>query len=491
LAQIEPYISSPNLGGVVRLFRTLEFVAGLMLVAPCGGLAAQQQTPAPTGAAEKTGKVEISGVVIDSLRGRYLAGAEVIIEGAKATLITDSVGAFRIGGLLPGTYQVGVFHPLLDTLATSLATRPFRLGPDSTTFLVLAIPSAATMIGIACPATSPAQGRSAVIGHVNDPDTRQPVAGAEVSIAWTQIQVSKEVGIRRTPHVVRDTTNAAGAFHICGLPSSLDASLQARKGTAATSEVPVSLGDADSELLVRSLLLSQTAAGATAGNATVSGKVVLEGGPTKAGSRVELLGTDRVVLANEAGEFTMTNLPSGSHVLMARHLGYAAGTVAVDLSAHEPQKVTITLPRYVALMDPVLVTARRNIALDRVGFSQRRRSGTGYYLGPEQLQQIRAYRLTDIFRRVPGLRVSSSGFDDEVTSSRGVGSGCVQYYVDDMPWQSVEPGDINGFVNGSEVVAVEVYQGANAPPQYIRGGMGSCVTIVLWTRFKIRDLRER
>jgi hypothetical protein len=62
----------------------------------------------------------------------------------------------------------------------------------------------------------------------------------------------------------------------------------------------------------------------------------------------------------------------------------------------------------------------------------------------------------------------------------------VQYYVDDMPWQSTQPGDVNQFVNPNEVVAVEVYQGSNVPAQYSRG-MGGCTTIVLWTRFKIRD----
>jgi hypothetical protein len=56
--------------------------------------------------------------------------------------------------------------------------------------------------------------------------------------------------------------------------------------------------------------------------------------------------------------------------------------------------------------------------------------------------------------------------------------------VDDQPWQSTEPGDINHFVNASEVVAMEVYQGSNAPAQYSRG---NCTTIVVWTRFKIRD----
>jgi len=441
--------------------------------------------------AAKTGKAEISGVVVDSLHMRYLAGAEVIIEGAKETVVTDSIGRFKIGGLAPGNFQIGVFHPLLDTLGISLATRPFRLGPDSSTFVILAVPSALTIIRSACPGQLSDQGHSAVIGHVNDPETLQAIAGAEVSIAWVQIDVSKQVGVRRTPHLMRDTTDAAGAFKICGLPNSMAATLQARKGSAATAEVPISLGEANSELAARSLLLSSAASGTTAGNATVSGKVLLEGSSTNAGSRVELVGTEVVALTNDAGEFTMTNLPSGSHVLLARHLGYGAATVPVDLTSREPQRVTVKLPKFVAVMDPVLVTARRNRSLDRVGFNQRKRSGTGYYLGPEQLERMHAFRLTDIFRQVPGLRVTSNGFDEIVTSSRGVSSlssgGCVQYYVDDMPWMSASPGDINTFVSGGEVVAVEVYQGPSVPAQYTRG-TGGCVTIVLWTRFKIRDL---
>jgi hypothetical protein len=51
---------------------------------------------------------------------------------------------------------------------------------------------------------------------------------------------------------------------------------------------------------------------------------------------------------------------------------------------------------------------------------------------------------------------------------------------------SAQPGDINNFVNGSEVVGLEVYQGSATPPQYTRA-MQDCTTIVVWTKFKIRD----
>ena len=452
---------------------------------------AQQKTQMPPTTPAKTGKAGISGVIIDSLNSRYLVGAEVVVQGANVSRITDSLGKFRVDSLSPGTYQVGVFHPLLDTLGLSLATQPFRVGADSASYIVLAIPSATTIIKQACPPPGPrAQGTSAVIGHVTDPESLAPVAGADVSIAWTQIEVSKEIGFRKTPRVLRDSTDAQGAFKICSLPSDMQATLQARKGRSVTAEVPITLGQQETELFARTLLLSKADSGAKTGNASVSGKVVLEGAPSNSGTRVQLMGTDAIAMTNEKGEFTMRNLPSGSHVLLARHLGFGAETVPVDLSSREPKQVAIKLPKYVAMLDPVVVTARRQASLDKVGFTQRQRSGQGYYLGPDQLQSIHANYLTDILRRVPSLKIVSTPTGDVVTSSRGVSSfgsdPCVQYYLDDMPWMSATPGDINQFVNGNEVVAVEVYAGPGVPAQYTRG-MQDCTTVVLWTKFKIRD----
>jgi hypothetical protein len=466
-------------------------LSALFAVSAGTRLLGQQQPSPPTKPAATTRNASIAGIVIDSLNGRYLSGADVIVEGAKKSLVTDSLGKFFVDSLPPGTYQVGVFHPLLDTLGISLATKPFHIGADSSSFIVLAVPSATTIIRGSCPVRPRAQGTSAVIGHVIDPESLMPVAGADVSVAWLQIEASKEIGVRRTPRVVRDSTDAQGVFRICGLPSSMTATLQARKGGAVTAEIPIALGEMEPELFARTLLLSRADSGAKTGNASVSGRVVLEGAPSNAGSRVEVVGTEAVALTNENGEFTLRNLPSGSHVLLARHLGFGAETVPVDLSSHEPKKVTIKLPKYVAMMDPVLVTARRMASLDKVGFNQRKKSAFGFFMGPDQIQRLHPNYLTDILRTVPGLRVSYGPDGEVVSSSRGPtslmgGGDCVQYYVDDMPWTSATPGDVNQFVNGNEVVGVEVYNGPGTPPQYSRA-MQSCTTIVIWTKFKIRD----
>ena len=465
---------------MVRMISTRGLVAAISLLA-FAQLGAQNGTP-PASTAPKTGKAQIKGVVVDSLNGRYLPGADVLLQGANRERETDSTGTFEFDSLPPGNYQVGVFHPMLDVLAIAIASKPFHLGADSASFVVLAVPSASTIIHERCPDATDPSSRSAVIGQVNDPETLEPVRNAEVSMAWTEIEISKQVGLRQTPHLLHTTTDASGAYKFCGLPNGLDATLVAKRGADSTAEIPISLGNRPVEVAARTLLLHTGDSAAKTGTATVTGVVQLEGGAPSAGSRVELIGTNVVALTDANGEFTMRNLPSGSRMLLARHLGFAAQTLAVDLSSHQPQRVTIKLPKYVAMMDPVLVTARRNSALDKVGFGQRSKSGAGYFMGPDRLRMMHPFYVTDVLRMAPGLRVVHTQQGDVVTSTRDM-RGCVEYYVDDIPFTSLEPGDINTFISGGEIVAVEIYQSGFAPPQYSRGG-SACTSIVLWTKFK-------
>lgn len=431
-----------------------------------------------------TGKAHIAGVVIDSLHGRYLSGAKVVIAGVDITLESDSVGRFAIDTLPPGTYQIGVLHAVLDTLGTAIATRRFHIGPDSATYLVLAVPSAATIVSSFCGGTADI-GTSAVIGHVKDPETLQPVANAEVSVAWIDLLVSKEAGIHRTPHLIRDTTDSAGAFKICGLPSSLQGTLQARHGDVASAEIPIALGDRPVELMSRDVLLTLADSALKTGTAAVSGVVRLEGTPVGSPSRVELVGTNRVAITNEKGEFAMKDLPPGSRLLLARHLGFGEEVVPVDLSSHKATKVTITLAKHLPVMDPVVVTARRMAGLEKTGFAQRSKTGLGYYLGPDRIAGIHAVYVSDILRQVPSLRTRPGRYGDIVVSGREGGARCIQYYVDGILYTERGPGDINFFLSGVGVAAVEVYQPEATPGEFMTAA--PCITVVLWTDFKARN----
>ena len=273
--------------------RQLELVTAISFIAlaPVGA----QNVTAPVSSA---GKARILGVVVDSLNGGVLAGADILMDGAQVSAQTDSLGKFEFDGLTPGDFQLGVFHPRLDTLGVSIVTQKFHVGRDSTSVVVMAVPSAATLIRTRCPAQSDAAGASAVIGRVKDPESLQSVAGAEVSIAWSEIEISKQVGIHQTARLRRDTTDKNGEFKFCGLPSSLQASLKARHGSTATAEIPVGLGDRPIELAARTLLLSAADSTTKTGNAAVSGVVQLADGAPSSGTRVELVGTDIVTLTD-------------------------------------------------------------------------------------------------------------------------------------------------------------------------------------------------
>src|SRR2546429_5717210 len=86
-------------------------------------LLAQQQTPPATKAAATRGTAAIAGVVIDSLNGRNLSGPDVIIEGAKKPLVTDSGGKFIVQSRPPAPDRVRGLHPLLASLRLSLTTK--------------------------------------------------------------------------------------------------------------------------------------------------------------------------------------------------------------------------------------------------------------------------------------------------------------------------------------------------------------------------------
>ena len=463
-----------------------------------------QKVPLPVPTADVTnGRARVVGVVVDSLSGGFLSGAEVFVQGLNKTAETDSLGRFELDSLVPGNFQLGLFHPLLEALSLAIISKPFRVGPDSTSRVMLTVPSAATIVHATCSA-SPGADQSAVIGEVKDPESLQPIIGAEVSVSWIELEVSKKVGVRETPHLRRDTTDALGKFKFCGLPRSLRATLRAQHGAAVTAEVPIGLGGGPIELSASTLLLSATDSTETTGNASVSGVVLLADSAPMIGTRVELVGTRSVALTNARGEFTMRALPSGTRMLLARHIGYFPQSVTVALSSHVQSRVTISLPKYATTMDRVLVMARRNAALDKVGFGQRKRMESfGYFMGPERLQNMHPSSVTTLLSTVPGLTVIQTPTGDAITSTRSVTPSCVDYYVDDVHYteassavpglamdknprteSTLPSGDINHFVSGEEIIAVEVYQPGWGPAQYARP-FGYCLTILLWTRFQV------
>jgi Carboxypeptidase regulatory-like domain/TonB-dependent Receptor Plug Domain len=465
--------------------------------------ATRSDSAAGADAAAAVAVASLAGVVYDSLHEQPLADAVVMLEGTQMGARTSNLGLFTIDSIPPGSYRVRVRHVLLDSIGIQMLTNEFPLGAGDERTVQLAIPSPASLVAVSCPAARRALGPSAVIGRLLDADTDKPVAGARVSVAWLQMSIN--AGLRKVP-ITREALSAPdGVYRICGLPAELEGTLQAINKGIQTAEVRLKFEG--QPLIVQGLKIGNANTVTTAandslakgakpegtgpsfsapvlqtGSALLSGRVLNAAGQPMKGARVDVTGTPGHTLTSDAGEFSLDSLPSGTQSVVARQIGYAPVEKAVELSTRSPARVSITMSQPAQVLATVVVKADRDVGLDKVGFTQRKKSGLGSYLTADDIMKRGPNLLTDVFRTVPGLRVTPSGTDYVVESSRNVTSGCVKYFVDGAVWDAIYPGDVDRLVPPWEISAIEVYNGASTPAQFQWAGQSSCTAVVIWTK---------
>jgi hypothetical protein len=505
----------------MRLLRLAAPLAGALLLAAQHPLAAQKTTPparkappakapaakpaaAPAPPAPPTTGF-LQGVAFDSVNHEPLAGAMIAVEGSTRMGMTDSIGQFLLDSILPGRNRILVDHAILDTLGIALTTAPMEFAANSVTRVELAVPGAETLTALFCPAARRTLGPGAIVGRVREPDSDVPAVGARVSFVWFDPDPpGLPSGVRPTKRAprVRETVVAAdGTYRLCGLPSTFEGKLQAqRKDGGATAEV--TLSQTDGLLTLRSMSVAplpvvasrDTAGGKapvppTRGSARVLGKVVNKNGAPVPNARVSLMGTSAATLTRANGDFVLDSLPAGTQALVVRQLGYRPAEQTVELSSRAPQRVTVRLGEFVPELSPVEVVSRRDEGLRSVGFLDRKRSAaSGRFLDGDEIEKRNPTQFTDIIRTIPGIRVQTDPGTNQaslVSTRSAQGSGCVTVFVDGARWQQLQPGDLDSFVQPTEVAAVEVYSSsANMPAQFATIGE-DCAAVVVWTKTRV------
>jgi carboxypeptidase family protein len=432
-----------------------------------------QDTPAKTS--------RITGSVVDSIRAVGLEGAEVMISGVSSTVTTDSLGRFAIGGLAPGVYEVGVFHPLIEALGLTLTTKPFELGRDSTGIANLAIPSAKTLARRYCGNELTPSRPAAIAGRVRDPDNDTPVSGATVSLAWVDIAVTGRTRLVQTPHLEYTQTDSTGFFKFCGLPGDLDGTVQVSRGGAATGEIGVTT--AGNVLTFENLAIAAPRTAPLTG--AVRGTVRSLDDKPLARARVEVRPTGLSDITGDDGTFSISAVPTGTQVIVVRHVGFAPLAVPVTVRSREPIELKVTLATIINVMDPVIVTARENYALEKRGFFERKRRGWGTYLTRDDIKKWHPQVMTDVLRDVPWIRIRREIGGTVVESGSNLfRPRCTSLYVDGIKWYLRMPGDMDAFVSMRDVAGIEVYRPGDAPVQF--RGFDECGVILVWTQFQPR-----
>ena len=240
---------------------------------------------------------------------------------------------------------------------------------------------------------------SLLVGGLEDPDTRRPVAGANVFVLWTHFEVKANKDLKRTPKTVQGVSDATGAYRVCGIPDEVEAVVYASNDNSTTSHVPLS--SKSRGVLMRNLLL-EGPGGAGDRKASIVGIVKTGKGVPVAGATVSVNGSDRAATTNAKGEYSLTRLPAGTRNVLVRRIGFAQVSVPIELTSDAPQRVNVVMSEVALTIDPMYVTARRDRALAQIGFAARRKRGLGDFRTRSDFERDNPRYLSDILGKNAG-----------------------------------------------------------------------------------------
>jgi hypothetical protein len=354
-----------------------------------------------------------------------------------------------------------------------------RVTPDNTTQLVLSVPSASTVVQRKCTESDRKQGGAALLGTVTYADTDLPPATAEVAVTWTDFSVGGKT-VAKTAQKRSAKTRVDGTYLVCGIPQDLQTGIVAYSGADSTSEIPVSFANG---LVIQSFHLSAVEApqgeniSAPDNRAIVVGKVTDEKGVAIEGARVAVDADIAVATTNHEGLFRLGGVRTGTRAITIRKLGYVARDAVVEVTRLRPTDVVLKLYTATQVLPTVNVSALRDVGLQRVGFTGRKRTATsGIFFGQREIEGKNSPRLSRIIETVPFF------MDGRYT--------CIRYWVDGHMWSTASDMDASegpdAFLSGAEIAAVEVYSPLYAPAEFVVSSKyGQCASVVIWTKSKV------
>jgi hypothetical protein len=423
----------------------------------------------------------IIGVVDDSIRGGRLIGAVVTVVGTDRKGVSDINGIFAVDSIPPGLHQISVTHPLLDTLGLQIVSGSFTLTAGARQQVGAHTPTYEEVRAKACINGGPVSGgRSILVGRVVKADDNEPAVGASVSLLFKDMTKTPAVEKVRSGRV-----GPAGAFAICGLPSTLTGNLQATLGGVTTPDVPIKSADESMSTVMLSI------GGTGSGTSVLKGNVSARGGGPIAGAQVTVAGTTNVAMSAEDGSFTISGLPSGTHEAVVRKIGFAKVSQIVELKPSAPADAKVLLEPATVLGTIHVVGVMEN-GLSKVGFLARKQHGAGVYLTPEQIAEKNPNLTTDLMRSMNGMRVINANNGRYLTSTSTVGStseGCINLFIDHARFDQFQPGDVDDAIPTGDLGAIEYYGTPTTVPSEFNIPGKQCATLVVWTKTLLTTLK--
>jgi hypothetical protein len=445
----------------------------------------------------------LTGTVFDSLRSfGPLREVSVLVMELNRVVTTDARGRFRFDSLPSGTYRVTFFHPLLDSIGIGAGAATVTVADGAASETFLSTPSSPALYRRLC---GPAREQSlgAIVGHVRDVDTRNPIASATVETFWGEFQ-RQQGAFKRHTYQATTTSGAEGAYILCAVPSDVPLDVTARasgfeagpvtvvhgREVVALRDIEISRRDSAARADTPGLVRDSTRIARGAG--TIRGTVLDAAGRVIAGAPVRVVADSRETRSDAAGAFVLSSVPAGTRTLEARAIGYEPTTVAVNVPSTGFATAAIRFDRRPQQMRAITVVGQKP-KLDLQGFSERMHMGVGQFITDEDLVKRPVARIGDALLRSANLTydLTSVGPELKMRASGTIANDtrCVpNFYVDGMLVPPAAEGTrqtmlqtIETMVYPNDVRGIEVYSSlGEIPAQYNRNN--GCGAIVVWLK---------
>ena len=224
------------------------------------------------------------------------------------------------------------------------------------------------------------------------------------------------------------------------------------------------------------------------------------------GAEVTVQGVRGLAISDSLGRFVLGNIPPGRALVSVKRLGFAPLTAILNFVSGDTLEGEFLLVTTAARLKGVEIRARSKDPARLVAFDERRKSGFGQFVGPEQLAKMESRRTDDVIRMMPGPNVVKSNISSTawVAAGRGTYNGGVYrvdrvdiqkgadpgkcyatVYVDGVAVFSALPGellfDINS-VPANQIHGIEYYAGSGTIPPQFPEKRGTCGVLIVWTK---------
>lgn len=204
---------------------------------------------------------------------------------------------------------------------------------------------------------------------------------------------------------------------------------------------------------------------------------------------IEIPGFGIRATTDEEGRFALEPVPPGNHTVHFASAFYQDREIEIEVVGESFTTLRVELAQEVVELDEVEVSVEPlSQRLLRSGFYERELYNSGRFLDLAEIEKRRSSQVSDLFRRVPGVRVIRSALTGDATitftGTTALSGPCfptvwLNGHIAHRGGSQAWP--IDRMLSTAEVAGIEIYGKAAQIPLRFGGTGGRCGVVVIWT----------